>query len=51
MKICFQCTDRHLGCHGECERYRKEKERIEQAHKKRDEYIENYNAMFNSKRR
>lgn len=40
---CFQCKERHVGCHGSCERYlawKKEQEKIngtdEEAWKKRD---------------
>ncbi|GEM_PF-2542582 len=51
MKVCLKCTDRHLGCHGECERYRLEKEKIEQAHRTRDAYLNSYGAMFNENRR
>lgn len=24
IKCCRDCTERHLGCHGTCERYKKE---------------------------
>lgn len=51
MKTCLNCTERYLGCHSRCEKYKAEKIKTEQAHKRRDEYIENYNVMFNLSRR
>lgn len=51
MKACLKCTDRQLGCHGECERYRLEKEKIEQVRKNKDEYFNSYSTMFNVNRR
>lgn len=51
MKICFQCTDRHMGCHGECERYKLEKEKVEQVRQNKEEYMNNYSALFRPHRR
>lgn len=38
MKCCFNCEDRQVGCHSECERYLKAKaERDEEREKRRSE--------------
>lgn len=37
---CLGCTERHLGCHADCEiylAYRKELDKIDEARKKRNE--------------
>lgn len=26
INVCYHCRDRYIGCHGECEKYIKEKE-------------------------
>ena len=51
MKVCMSCTERQLGCHGECERYRLEKEKIEQSKERKKEYYVSYGTMFNLNRR
>lgn len=37
---CQNCTERHPGCHGECERYKEMKQEREELHKARDDYFE-----------
>lgn len=32
---CYKCSDRKLGCHSTCDKYKEFKERIEDWHKKR----------------
>lgn len=29
IHCCYKCPDRHLGCHGKCARYQKEREQYE----------------------
>ena len=47
MKICMNCQNRYLGCHSECKEYKKEKEKIEQAKIRKNEYYNSYSTMFN----
>lgn len=45
---CKDCTERHVGCHAECEKYRKAKEETEEAkekqrlHKETEAYFADY---------
>jgi len=34
---CYQCKDRHIGCHSNCERYREYRRKWDEAKAKRDE--------------
>ena len=34
---CKDCTERHIGCHAECQKYAEEKRRREEARSKRRE--------------
>lgn len=50
IKCCYKCQERHVGCHGTCERYKTEleqhlarKDRIKQA-KMQDREIGKYTA-------
>ena len=47
MKACLNCKDRYSGCHDECDKYKKEKMKIEQARIKKKEYYDNYSTIFN----
>lgn len=31
ITCCYQCTDRKMGCHSECDRYKAEKEALHKA--------------------
>lgn len=35
---CYDCKDRHVKCHAECERYLKHKETIDKANHSRDSW-------------
>jgi hypothetical protein len=47
MKICMNCQNRYLGCHSQCEKYKLEKEKIEQAKIRKNEYYSSYSTIFN----
>ena len=47
MKACLNCQDRYLGCHDECEKHKLEKLKNEQAKIRKNEYYDNYSAIFN----
>ena len=47
MKACLNCQDRYSGCHDKCEKYKQEKEKIEQAKIRKNEYYNSYSTMFN----
>lgn len=47
MKACLNCQNRKLGCHDECDKYKKEKNKIEQARIKKNEYYNSYSTIFN----
>lgn len=47
MKACLNCKERYSGCHDECDKYKKEKMKIEQAKIRKNQYYENYSVMFN----
>lgn len=49
MRVCKDCTDRHIGCHSRCERYQEEVRFNNQVKRNRElEYIGDY---LNVKRR
>lgn len=39
---CFECEERHMKCHAECERYKAFKQGIEEDKQKAAEYRERY---------
>lgn len=42
IKCCTDCQDRHVGCHGDCEKYKAEREAYE---KERDEIRQKKNQL------
>lgn len=53
LSVCYKCNDRHVGCHGECERYLQEvetnnKEKKELREKKA---VDNYISIYAVKTR
>jgi NifB/MoaA-like Fe-S oxidoreductase len=48
---CKDCTDRHVGCHAECEKYKAVKEQQNEAYKimaqqyRRDRMLEDYEVL------
>ena len=39
IKCCYECTERHIGCHATCERY--------VAERKATDYVKDENSIYN----
>ena len=48
---CQDCTERHIGCHDTCEKYKEFKQRIEHEKQLKREYQEKHGEMFYEKRK
>ena len=46
---CLDCTDRVLGCHSSCERYREFGQELERVAKQREKYIKLYHKHIDGK--
>lgn len=48
---CYQCPDRHLGCHADCEKYLEEVRAREEVRKKKEQFYDGIERYLNDKRR
>lgn len=46
---CLGCTDRHLGCHSECERYKQYQRNLEEAKQKEQQQKDYRNQYFDAR--
>lgn len=57
IRCCFECKKRKLGCHGECEKYKAEKEALKKAKEKaqkakmESDYIQRTDGIYKRARR
>lgn len=47
---CKDCTDRHIGCHSECDKYKYWKARLEEVKKAKEEQHKKDEAYFSYKK-
>ena len=36
---CYECPDRHTGCHGSCERYKKWRQELDEKNELRNQFL------------